>query len=265
MAHRRPGCDHAFLVFDFGGGTLDISIVDCFDNVVAISAVSGDMHLGGADFDEAIAREVCRVNGRDFDRLGDDAQALLLECEAAKRALVDDETEVFVHGRDLGFSEPLRLTNEVLFGLSCDLLARIERPIRRALADSDVDIEDISRVLMVGGSSHMPVVRHYLHSLLAVPVSIADECDTAVALGLGVYAGIRQRCDEARDLVLTDICPPLPFNRCDESRPARIAEGKFSHQAQYGASCIPVGMVSGDRSRRPRDDHSRVPGRRRLA
>lgn len=207
LAHRRPGCDDAFLVFDFGGGTLDISIVDCFDNVVAISAVSGDMHLGGADFDEAIAREACRVNGRDFDRLGDDAQALLLECEAAKRALVDDETEAFVHGRALGFSEPLRLTNEVLFGLSRDLLARIERPIRRVLADSDVDIEDISRVLMVGGSSHMPVVRHYLRSLLAVPVSIADECDTAVALGLGVYAGIRQRCDEARDLVLTDICP----------------------------------------------------------
>lgn len=86
LACRKCGNeqDETFLVFDFGGGTLDVSLVDCFDNIIEITAVSGDNHLGGSDFDEAVAREFCREHHLDFDELSPQRQGILLE--SASRA-----------------------------------------------------------------------------------------------------------------------------------------------------------------------------------
>ena len=82
--------DQSFLVFDFGGGTLDVSVVDCFDNVIEISAVAGDNHLGGNDFDQAIARYFCQENGIAFDLLPSVRQAALLkQAELCKQALTE--------------------------------------------------------------------------------------------------------------------------------------------------------------------------------
>ena len=200
--------DETFCVFDFGGGTLDVSVVDCFDNVVSISAVAGDNHLGGSDFDLLIAREACRINGVGFDAMGvAQRETLLREAELAKRDLTERDSQAFLRSSIPALPQALQLTNKRLFELAEPLFTRIERPLKQAVYDSDVPAEEVSRAVLVGGSSRMPVVRGYLERLLAVPVTRADDCDVAVALGLGTYVGIKQRAQGVGGLVLTDICP----------------------------------------------------------
>ena len=200
--------DETFCVFDFGGGTLDVSVVDCFDNVVGISAVAGDNHLGGGDFDLLIAQEACRINGISLNALGASRrETLLREAERAKRELTDRDSSAFLRSSIPALPQVLHLTNKGLFELAVPLFTRIERPLKQAVYDSDVPAEEISRAVLVGGSSRMPVVRDYLERLLAVPVTCEEDCDVAVALGLGTYVGIKQRARGVDSLVLTDICP----------------------------------------------------------
>ena len=186
--------DETFCVFDFGGGTLDVSVVDCFDNVVGISAV--------------IAQEACRINGISLNALGASRrETLLREAERAKRELTDRDSHAFLRSSIPALPQVLHLTNKGLFELAVPLFTRIERPLKQAVYDSDVPAEEISRAVLVGGSSRMPVVRDYLKRLLAVPVTCEEDCDVAVALGLGTYVGIKQRARGVDSLVLTDICP----------------------------------------------------------
>lgn len=142
--------DETFCVFDFGGGTLDVSVVDCFDNVVGISAVAGDNHLGGGDFDLLIAQEACRINGIGLNALGASRrETLLREAERAKRELADRDSHAFLRSSIPALPQVLHLTNKGLFELAVPLFARIERPLKQAVYDSDVPAEEISRARLV--------------------------------------------------------------------------------------------------------------------
>jgi len=199
--------DFIALVFDFGGGTLDVSVVDCFDNMVSVLAVSGDNRLGGADFDHQIALAFCAANKLRFDRLSPLAQASLLhQAEQAKRRLTDGDTTIIsipageARGR-------LELTNQKLVDICAPLFPRLRNPLRRALVDSKKALPDISRIIMVGGSCKMPIVRDYIRQLLGRELEKPFSPDTVVGLGAGVYAGIRERRESIRDIVMTDLCP----------------------------------------------------------
>lgn len=142
--------DETFCVFDFGGGTLDVSVVDCFDNVVGISAVAGDNHLGGGDFDLLIAQEACRINGIGLNALGASRrETLLREAERAKRELADRDSHAFLRSSIPALPQVLHLTNKGLFELAVPLFTRIERPLKQAVYDSDVPAEEISRARLV--------------------------------------------------------------------------------------------------------------------
>lgn len=215
--------DFTALVFDFGGGTLDVSVVDCFDNMVSVLAVSGDNRLGGADFDLQIALEFCAANNLRFERLSALTQAsLLFQTEAAKRRLTDEDatTIAIPEGEAAGTME---LTNQKLVDICASLFQRMGNPIRRALVDSKKTLKDISRLIMVGGSCKMPVVQDYLRQLLQRELEKPFSPDTVVGLGTGVYAGIRERHEAIRDIVMTDLCPftlgTNVRNRIDETMP----------------------------------------------
>ena len=199
--------DFMALVFDFGGGTLDVSVVDCFDNMVSVLAVAGDNRLGGADFDRQIALAFCATNNLRFDNLSPLAQAsLLYQAEQAKRLLTqgDRANIVIPDGEATG---TLELTNQKLVDICAPLFQRMGLPLRRALVDSQQTLCDISRIIMVGGSCKMPIVQDYLRQLLERELENPFSPDTVVGLGVGVYAGIRERHESIRDLVMTDLCP----------------------------------------------------------
>lgn len=212
-----------FVVFDFGGGTIDVSVVDCFENVVSICSIAGNNQLGGIDFDKAIAMHFCQQNKIDYNSLlRAEKESLFLAAERAKIALQDNE-EATMSLSIRGKLYSVKITNEILSLISKPILDEIREVIRRAVKDSGFVPSDIDRMIMVGGSSYMPIVRDYLEKLLKIPVESAEDIDYMVAMGLGKYLGIKQRCSEVKDLVVTDICPfslstPI-VNESDSSKP----------------------------------------------
>lgn len=205
----KQGTDNEdmFLIFDFGGGTLDISIVDIFDSVIEIIAVAGDNHLGGDDFNRAIAEYFCKENHLNYSALPSEVKAIVLkQAELCKIALsTQPEAAMVLNYNDHVYT--LALDNQKLLTVTADLFERIEKPIVKALHDASVSANEISEVILIGGSSHMLLVQKYLENLFDTQINVTISPDTAVALGVGIASGIKARNEEIKDMVLTDICP----------------------------------------------------------
>lgn len=205
--HQRQMEEATLLIFDFGGGTLDVSLVDCFDNIVEILAVGGDNHLGGSDFDRAIAnafyKECCMTEGS----LTMEERAIVEErAMLCKQELTGHETatmRVELRGQE----HRMDLSRIRLIEASERLFVRMSAPIQRVLTDAKKTMEEVDAVVLVGGSCKMPVVQKFLsHTLGRVDVSVVNP-DYMIALGVGIYAGIKERNEDIKDMLLTDICP----------------------------------------------------------
>ena len=196
-----------FVMFDFGGGTLDVSVVDCFENVISINAISGNNHLGGTDFDRAMAEYFCFKNGLNYNILDlSFQQSILRACEKAKIKLsTQSVAEVsLVH---LNKNYNCIFDENVLFNTTHSLLESCKNVIGKAVKDSGFSASELDSLILVGGSSKMPVLQHYLSDALNIPVLKEENMDSLVALGLGKYIGIKQRGENIKDVVVTDICP----------------------------------------------------------
>lgn len=196
-----------FVVFDFGGGTLDVSVVDCFENVISINAISGNNHLGGTDFDRAMAEYFCLKNGLDYNILDSSfQQSILRACEQAKIKL-STQNVVEVSLVHLNKNYNCVFDENVLFSITHSLLESCKNVIGKAVKDSGFSASELDSLILVGGSSKMPVLQHYLSDALNIPVLKEENMDSLVVLGLGKYIGIKQRDENIKDVVVTDICP----------------------------------------------------------
>ena len=196
-----------FVVFDFGGGTLDVSVVDCFENVISINAISGNNHLGGTDFDRAMAEYFCLKNGLNFNVLDlSFQQSIIRACEQAKIKL-SAQRVVEVSLVHLNKNYNCIFDENVLFNTTHSLLESCKNVIGKAVKDSGFSASELDSLILVGGSSQMPVLQHYLSDALNIPVLKEENMDSLVAFGLGKYIGIKQRDENIKDLVVTDICP----------------------------------------------------------
>lgn len=199
--------DRCLLVFDFGGGTLDLSYVECFDNVIEIIAVAGDNALGGDDIDRLMAEYFCRSNGLDWEKLGSKLQALLLaQAEQAKRELENRPKTT----ASLTMEERLytaEFDEDLLFELCMPLFSKIKALFLHILEDAGSSVSALDDLIMVGGSSRLSVVKRFLTELLGKEPVVLKDTDFVVAMGAGVYTGIRSRKEEIRDVLLTDVCP----------------------------------------------------------
>ena len=196
-----------FIVFDFGGGTLDVSVVDCFENVISINAISGNNHLGGTDFDRAMAEYFCLKNGLNYNVLDSSfQQSILRACEQAKIKL-STQSVVEVSLVHLNKNYNCIFDENVLFNITHSLLESCKNVIGKAVKDSGFSASELDSLILVGGSSQMPVLQHYLSDALNIPVLKEENMDSLVVLGLGKYIGIKQRDENIKDLVVTDICP----------------------------------------------------------
>lgn len=196
-----------FVVFDFGGGTLDVSVVDCFENVISINAISGNNHLGGTDFDRAMAEYFCLKNGLNFNVLDlSFQQSIIRACEQAKIKL-STQSVVEVSLVHLNKNYNCIFDENVLFNITHSLLESCKNVIGKAVKDSGFSASELDSLILVGGSSQMPVLQHYLSDALNIPVLKEEHMDSLVALGLGKYIGIKQRDENIKDVVVTDICP----------------------------------------------------------
>jgi molecular chaperone DnaK len=203
------------LVFDLGGGTFDVSILDVGDGVVEVRSTSGDGHLGGDDFDRRIvdhlAGEFAGDTGID---LRQDPQALQRLFEAAEKAKVElssvTQTTINLPFITADASGPkhvnttlMRSTFEQLIG---DLLARCEGPVRQAMGDAKVTADDIDEVILVGGSTRIPAVQALVRRLTGGrEPNMTVNPDEVVAIGAAIQAGVLK--GEVEDVVLLDVTP----------------------------------------------------------
>ena len=199
--------DEKFIVFDFGGGTLDVTVVDAFANMVEIANISGDNCLGGKDFNEAIAMDMCRSFGLEWKLISDKNKAILIKNgENIKISLSESNSidkKVNLEGKEYEYS----LTQQGLIDISSPIFRKLTIILKKLMNDAMLAQEDIDSVIMVGGSSKMPIVRAYLESLFPGKIRMDIDGDSAICKGTGVATGISLRMDKVKDIVMTDICP----------------------------------------------------------
>ena len=199
--------DAMLLVFDFGGGTLDVSLVECFDNIIEIKAVSGDNHLGGQDFDDMIGTHFIRSMEIPTEDLSPESKAIIRKsAEKCKRDLTEKKTaEMVVNCQDI--NKKMEISRKDVVTICAPLFERMGKPISKVLMDAGVISNQINRIVLVGGSCKMPVVQQYIGHLLGRGDVETMEPDYMIAIGCGVCAGIKERNEEVKDMLLTDICP----------------------------------------------------------
>ena len=195
------------LVFDFGGGTLDVSLVDCFDTMVEIVSVAGNNRLGGDDFDRLIAEHFLREHGVARQQLRAQEYAVLLKQAERCKKLLSEQDEVVMHATVGDQLYESTYTMDRLFEESKALLKEIRQVIGRALKDGKMTIHDVDLVVMAGGSSKMPLIQKYIRHLFHKAPMVQGNCDELIALGLGLVCGVKERKEEIKDYILTDICP----------------------------------------------------------
>lgn len=204
LAHQEEA---TYMMIDLGGGTLDVSVVDAFEQVIEIVAVSGDNHLGGEDFTRMIVEDALRYWQIELSYLDNGERAILFrEAEKVKIALdmLEEVTlEVMIKGRMFKYT----LNYQRYFELVKPLLQRIELVIHKALVDSRSKILGLEGVILVGGGSRLRVFREFIDYLFSDRDIYMDYPDIAIALGCGTVAGIKGRNEDIKDIVLTDICP----------------------------------------------------------
>lgn len=201
------------LVFDLGGGTFDVSLLTIDNGVFEVVATNGDTHLGGEDFDQRVMDYFIKLyrkkTGKDVRKDNRSVQKLRREVEKAKRSLSNAHSaridiESFFDGED--FSETL--TRARFEELNMDLFKNTMRPVEKVLEDSDLKKEDVSEIVLVGGSTRIPKIQMLVKEFFdGKEPSRGINPDEAVAFGAAVQAGVIGGAEETGDLVLLDVCP----------------------------------------------------------
>ena len=212
---RDPEAERTLLVFDLGGGTFDVSIVEVADGTIEVRASSGEGFLGGEDFTRTLAARLLDRSGQGFERTEMRSPLLVARllqlCERAKVGLTRGDSVVVPmpdKGGIVGESAPSEVVTRAEFDRwTADLLVRVEAPIRRSLSDAGLKRSAIDEVVLVGGATRMPSVVARVADLFGKPPLVGINPDEVVALGAAVQAGLIARDAAVDDLVVTDVAP----------------------------------------------------------
>ena len=196
-----------FLVFDLGGGTFDVSILELFENILEVRAVAGDNFLGGEDFTAVLEEMFCKIQGLKIQEMDKKArESLRHQAEECKRGFGKGTTSQFVFRYQDKVYEQTMAAPE--YEAACaDLLERIRQPIKRSLSDAGVRLNEIDKVVLVGGATKMPMIRHFVAKLFRRLPDSSVNPDEAVALGAAIQGAMKEREQSIREVILTDVCP----------------------------------------------------------
>ncbi|MBO8185646.1 molecular chaperone DnaK [Streptomyces spirodelae] len=206
--------DQTVLVFDLGGGTFDVSLLEIGEGVVEVKSTSGDTHLGGDDWDQRIVDHLVKQfkNGYGVD-LAKDKMAVQRLREAAEKAKIElsatTETTINLPYITASAEGPLhldeKLTRAQFEQLTADLLERCEGPFHSAVRDAGIDVSDVDHVILVGGSTRMPAVTELVKNLTGKDPHKGVNPDEVVAIGASLQAGVLK--GEVKDVLLLDVTP----------------------------------------------------------
>ncbi|MFI9357670.1 molecular chaperone DnaK [Streptomyces lydicus] len=206
--------DQTILVFDLGGGTFDVSLLEIGDGVVEVKATNGDTHLGGDDWDQRIVEHLTTQfkNAYGID-LAQDKMATQRLREAAEKAKIElssaTETTINLPYLSASAEGPLhldeKLTRSQFQQLTADLLERCKTPFHNAVRDAGIKVSDVNHVILVGGSTRMPAVTELVRELTGKDPHKGVNPDEVVAIGASLQAGVLK--GEVKDVLLLDVTP----------------------------------------------------------
>jgi molecular chaperone HscC len=212
----------AIMVFDLGGGTFDVTVLECFEGVVEVKASAGESRLGGEDYTDALAAWIAK----EFHWKPADSEKLRWreQVEQLKRRLSRDERAAILLG-----DKEAPISRDDLCNATAELTARLRPVVRRALRDAKLTPQHLDAVLLVGGASRMPFVVDQLRQDLGLPPDASLDPDRVVAQGAAVQQALCVGDSAVRDLVLTDVCPhTLGVAISKFVGPGQIENGFFS-------------------------------------
>lgn len=196
-----------FLVFDLGGGTFDISILELFEGVIEVKSVAGDNFLGGEDFTNALVAYF--IDDQELDREALDLKtmsALYKQAEFCKCAIGSSNIEKMCIVID-GKSYEMEVDSDKFESMVKQLLFRLRHPIEQALSDASLNPIDLNTVILVGGATKMPIVKSTVGKILKQLPFTNINPDEAIALGAAVQAALIDKNEALDEIIMTDVCP----------------------------------------------------------
>lgn len=228
--YQNQGKEHSrFLVFDLGGGTFDVSILDLFGTILEVRAVAGDNFLGGEDFTNVL-ENMFFDKFTQFDRLTLEAKTLRhIHKQADKCKIGFSENHTSSMECKIGdelYKMEVKLPD---YEKACEeLLERIRKPVKRSLTDAHIRLADIDRVVLVGGATKSPVVRRFAAKLFRMLPDTTINPDEIVALGAAIQGAMKERTESIKEVILTDVCPfTLGTEVVREWEQGRFEDGVF--------------------------------------
>lgn len=195
-----------FLVFDLGGGTFDVSILELFENILEVRAVAGDNYLGGEDFTEVLEKMFIQKKELNIDKMDRKTLTHIHKQAENSKIHLSDSKETVMHCLIDG--ESVDLTIEYSdYEKACEsLLERIRKPVQRSLQDAHIKLTDIDVIVLVGGGTRLQIVRDFIIKLFKKFPDTSVNPDEAVALGAALQAAMKERNQAVKEVILTDVC-----------------------------------------------------------
>ena len=205
---HQLGAETRFLVFDLGGGTFDVSILEMFEGVMEVRASAGDNFLGGEDFVDALVQRFFQHHSLSPNLKRDTSfmQRLAAQAESAKCQLsVKPSATMAIHQGNERYQ--LEVTEAMLAEAGAPLLKRLRAPVERALRDANLRSTQLDNIVLAGGATRMPLVRRLVTSMFGRFPAIEFNPDEVVALGAAVQAGLKAKDAALEEVVMTDVAP----------------------------------------------------------
>ena len=232
-----------FLVFDLGGGTFDVSVLELYKNIMEVRAVAGDNYLGGEDFTKILMDMVANKKNLDLDALDEKSYNMFRkQAEIVKRSFSDNkEVEFNCLINDEEIKCDITLSE---YEKSCELLlAKLRKPIERALSDAAIKLKEIDTIVLVGGGTKLPIIRSFVSKLFGRLPATNINPDEVVAIGAGIPSAMKMRNEAIKEIVLTDVCPYTLGTNTSVEKPGGYFESGHFFPIIERNTIIPVSRV----------------------
>ena len=199
--------DVRYLIFDLGGGTFDVSILELYSPIMEVHAIVGDNFIGGEDFTDVLYNLFLESAGIAPESLDLKTRSDVRKNAESCKCAFSHSNEVIMCCTIEGKMHILRLSLDEYERACAPLLERLRKPIERSLRDAGVSLNEIDKIVLVGGATRSPVVRKFVAKLFGRIPSFGINPDEAVAIGAALQCGMKSRDKEIQEVVLTDVCP----------------------------------------------------------
>lgn len=204
---NKKNADTKFLVFDLGGGTFDVSILELYQNIMEVRAVAGDNFLGGEDFTLVLEQMFYREHEIEEDSLDQKTRAHVHKqaelCKLGFEEATASNMRCNINGQVYEYNFELEEYEK-----ACQvLLGRIRKPIERSLKDANIKLGDIEEIILVGGSTKLSIIRRFVSRLFRRLPNTSINPDEVVAVGAATQAAMKERNEAVKEIILTDVCP----------------------------------------------------------